>query len=264
MIRVVFSRGPYLSYFLPSAEENKESRRVAFENGHEITLPDQVWWTPISCRMVTTKPPWVISVEEGRATVPLLEEHGYIDRGIAGQDQRKNFPLLYYRTGTAQPVSLGLSSQQVEPRIRYVSFRDAYLLEGHIMTPDARPLWLLYPNGTVEQIFKPAGQAWNKLGWWQEFTKRGVVFGTANASGDDVRDSGLYFWEEGKLTRMVKAVLNWPAVSPNGCKLAGSLNCGLRNGIASLSLMSVKEVEMFPDLNNYLVETHMASYPLRL
>ena len=214
---LICSRDPYLSY-IEYTEDMKNSKRRAYENGKEIALPEKFWFNPISCRTYITKPSWVV---EERATVRLLEEHGYIDRGVKGQDRIKDFPLLYYRPGAREPLPLGFSSNRIDPNVRYYPFIDAYLLEGIRSAHYAPPLWLLHPSGMVEQIFAPEGQAWAKLSWpWFELTKRGPVFASLHPSGPQSADAGLYLWAGGVLTRVAEGLFNWGAVSPDGCKLA--------------------------------------------
>jgi hypothetical protein len=210
--------GEYRSYTAPT-EDNKSSKRRAFESGKEIALPERFWYNPQSCRAHPTRPPWDI---DGRATVPLLEEHGYLDRGVKGQDQIKNFPLLYYRTGSTQPLPLELGSKQVDPHIRYYPFLDAYLLEGQRGPLWAPPLWVLHSDGAVEQVFNPEGQAWAKQDWpWLELTKRGPVFASLDPRGPHhSADAGLYLWADGVLTRVAEGFFTMHAVSPEGCKLA--------------------------------------------
>jgi hypothetical protein len=211
------NRGPYLSYS-EFTEDRKSSKRRAFENGKEIALPDKYWINPQSCHTYLTRPPWDI---DGRATVPLLEEHGYIDRGVKGQDRIKNFPLLYYRTGSTQPLPLELDRNQVDPHIRYYPFIDSYLLEGQRVALWAPPLWVLHPNGAVEQLFAPEGQAWVKFSWsWLELTKRGPVFTSLTLGGPQGSEPGLYLWAGGVLTRVADGFFTMHAVSPDGCKLA--------------------------------------------
>jgi len=216
----ICSRGPYLSY-IEHTEDLKSAKRRAFENGQEIILPEpgKFWFNPMSCRTYTTKPPWIV---EGRAIEPLLEEHGYIDRGVKDQERRTNFPLLYYRPGAAEPLPLGLGSQQVDWTVRYALFLDAYLVKGWSGSLQAPPLWLLHPSGTIEQIFNPEGQDWAKQSWsWLELTKRGPVFASLlPRSKRHTADAGLYLWAGGVLTRVAEGYFTEFAVSPDGCKLA--------------------------------------------
>lgn len=115
------------SYVLRYPTDGETPKRQAFVDGKKITLPDRTWLNPISCRLSSTEPSWVV---KGRATRPLLEEHGYLDRGEFGEDNRSKEPILYYRVGTTEPISLGLEARRVEPLVTYYPFADAYLLKG--------------------------------------------------------------------------------------------------------------------------------------
>ena len=215
---LICSREPYLSY-IEHTEDMKSSKRRAYEKGKEIALPEKFWFNPMNCRTYATQPPWML---EGRAMVPLLEEHGYIDRGPKGQDQIKHFPLLYYHPGAAQPIPLGLGSQDIEVgTIKYAPFLDAYVLEGSLARNSARPLWLLHPNGTVEQIFTPEGKTWADLSWpWLELTQRGPVFASLHPRGPHSADAGLYLWAGDVLMHVADGFFTMHAISPDGCKLA--------------------------------------------
>jgi hypothetical protein len=213
----VCSREPYLAYTDQIGEQSWKLR--LFENGKEIALPDKYWFNLMSCRFHAAQPPWSV---EGRVTIPLLEEHGYLDRGIYGQDTFTKFPLLYYRPGAVDPHSLGLDSMQVARPVRYAPFLDAYLLEG-TKGLWGRPLWILHPNGTVEQIFNPEGQAWAKEASfsWLELSKRGPVFASLSPKSKlQAADAGLYLWANGVLMQVAEGYFTMHAVSPDGCKLA--------------------------------------------
>jgi hypothetical protein len=214
--------GQTKSYILSYSLDGKTSQRQAFVNGEEVPLPDRVWVNPISCRALTTQPPWILDGHTSSSKVPLLEEHGYIDRGIDGQDRRKNFPLLYHRPGTEQPIPLGIGSQQVEPAIIYYSFADVYLLRGSRSTEGAPSSWVLHPNGTLDQLLSLEGKAWARREWTQfHLTKRGLIFVSPRAREvGDFGEAGLYMLEGQSPTRIVKTLVIWSAVSPDGCKLA--------------------------------------------
>ena len=227
--------GQTMSYVLRHSTDGKTSKRQAFVNGEEVALPDRVWVNPISCHALATQPPWIVDGHTSSSKVPLLEEHGYIDRGPDGEDRRSKLPMLYYRTGTTEPISLGLESRRVEPRVTYYPFVDAYLLEGAQGTYDAPPLWLLYPNGTLEQIFSPEGKPWAKSQssvreekfTWASFhlTKRGLFFVEKGLPGaGELGNAGGYFLRDDTPQRVVRGVLSWGAVSPDGCKLVFSTN----------------------------------------
>jgi hypothetical protein len=201
-------------------------RYERYEDGDGVPVPHVppgIWFNPITGRPTATQPPpWVVNGHTSTSKVPLKEEHGYLDRGIDGEDTRKNFPVFYHRTGIAEPVPLGLGSQQAEPNVTYLPFVGAYLLEGaRSNVALAYPLWLLFPDGKLQQIFDPTGIPWAQhSSALQVVTKRGVVFLKWTVTREQVDESGLYFWENGMLTRVVEAALQWPAVSPDGCRLA--------------------------------------------
>ncbi|HJT21644.1 MAG TPA: hypothetical protein VJ746_14295 [Nitrospira sp.] len=220
--------GDYLMYSVQTPD-GKRKKRLAFFKGQpvEVSQEEGIWFNPISCRPSATQPPpWIVNGHTTTSKIPLLEEHGYIDRGTDGQDQIEEFPLLYYRSGVARPISLGLTSRHTEPHVSYMPFFDAYLIEGARGRLTAPPLWLLHPDGKVEQIFSPEGKAWATQTWqWVVVTKRGLVFGKVTYRGDQVRDSGLYLWESGTLTKLLSGVVSGgAAVSPDGCKLAYIFN----------------------------------------
>lgn len=151
-------QGRYISY-VPAAHEGKGTKRQVFVDGQRVGVPEAYWFNPMSCRIHTTKPAWWI---EGRVAVPLLEEHGYIDFGANGEAGIKEIPIQHYRPGGAQPIPLSLKSRYVSGLVHYIPFLDAYILRSASGRLSAYPLWLLHPNGTVEQVFSPEGKAWAK------------------------------------------------------------------------------------------------------
>lgn len=113
--------------------------RTLFLNGEQIEIPNGVWINPMSGRPAATQPPpWVVDGHTSPSKIPLLEEHGYLDRGKEGLDVFEDSPLLYYRPEAAKPISLGLMGRQIEPQVRYAPFAGAYLLSGfggHLAVP---------------------------------------------------------------------------------------------------------------------------------
>jgi hypothetical protein len=215
--------GQTKSYIVSHSPDGKRSQRRAFVDEEEVPLLKGIWIHPISCRPATTQPPpWVVNGHTSTSKVPLLDEHGYIDRGVDGEDRRSKLPMLYYRTGATQPISLGLESRYVDPNITYYPFVDAYLLRGDRSTQDASPLWLLHPNGRLEQIFSPEGKPWAQIGWTQFLlTKGGLYFISRSHPGlGNVGEAGLYRVQGESIARILPYVVDWGIVSPDGCKLA--------------------------------------------
>jgi hypothetical protein len=168
---------------------------------------------------------------KGRATRPLLEEHGYLDRGEFGEDSRSKEPILYYRTAVAEPISLGLENREIDPWVNYYSFADAYLLHGMMGAADIPSLWLLHPNGTLKQIFSPKGKAWaesqvaghkKQFSWSSSYvTKRGLFFvETSLPKVDGSEKAGGYILDGDTPRRVIRGSLSWGMVSPDGCKIA--------------------------------------------
>jgi hypothetical protein len=104
----------------------------------------------------------------------------------------------------------------------------AYLLQGQPLNTKlaSMPMWLLFPNGKVQQVFDPTGKPWARtFGGQQLFTKRGVIFvqhdlRTTRLGEEELRDSGLYILEDEKPRRVLSAFLDSPALSSDGCRLA--------------------------------------------
>ena len=221
------------SYVIAYAPDGKTWKRRAFVDGQEIALPDRSWVNPFSCRVSTTEPLWVV---KGRATRPLLEEHGYLDRGEYGEDSRSKESIRYYRDGVTEPIALGLEGWRVEPLVTYYHFADAYLLKE--VPTDAYappPLWLLHPNGTLDKIFSPEGKVWagsqgaghkEQFSWSSPYvTKRGLFFvETSMPKVDGSEKAGGYILDGDTPRRVVRGFLSWGTVSPDGCRLAFSTN----------------------------------------
>jgi len=219
-------------YVIRYAADGKSWKRRSFVDGKEVLLPDKTWVNPFSCRVSTTEPSWVV---KGRATRPLFEEHGYLDRGPHGEESRSKEPILYYRTGVTEPISLGLESRVVEPFVTFYPFVGAYLLQGIRGTADITSLWLLYPNGTLKQIFSPKGKAWaesqatgqKEIFSWAppHLTKRGLFFVEVSVPKvDGSEKAGGYMLDGETPRRVVQGHLSWGTVSPDGCKLAFSVH----------------------------------------
>lgn len=217
------------SYVLRYPTDNETPKRQAFVNGQKNTLPDRTWLNPISCRLSSTEPSWVV---KGRATRPLLEEHGYLDRGEFGEDRHSKDPILYYRVGITEPISLGLEASRVEPLVTYYPFASAYLLEGVPTDGYAPPpLWLLHPEGRLDQIFSPKGKAWaespvagrkERFSWGPfHLTKRAFfIVETSVPKVDGSEKAGGYLLDGDTPRRVVQGSLRWGTVSPDGCKIA--------------------------------------------
>ncbi|MDN5942241.1 MAG: hypothetical protein L0H94_10195 [Nitrospira sp.] len=190
-------------------EEQREVSGGVSINGH-------------SCRVSDHRPSWM--KEDKHRRLPLSEEHGYLDFGIPVWVDPSGIatPIVFYRPDSKKSVELPLIGRQVQFHTTYFEFADAYLLKGEQRTPDAVPLWLLRPDGTVTQILEPKGKVWERIGWTGfVWTKKGVFLISRTADGYAAAGkSGGYLWEGGNPVRLIVGLLDNVNVSPNGCMLA--------------------------------------------
>lgn len=214
--------GDHLSYLVPTGD-GKPWKRMTFIHGEAVKEPseNERWFNPMSCAFPSSKPAWVTASENGRRVVPLLEEHGYIDRGTT-KEWSEPAPLIYYRLTAQKPMALGLDNRQVQSQARYMPFLDGYVLVGDRSNANVAPVWLLHPNGRVEQIFSPEGKAWGALSWpWMVVTKQGLLFASLSFRGPHSAEKGLYLWTNGALLRVADGYFpNQAMVSPDGCRVA--------------------------------------------
>ena len=185
--------------------------------------PETHWFNNNSCHYYVAKPKWA---DERRVRRTLLEEHGYLDFGPwANADRSDAARILFYRTNEKEPVILPLNPNHVLNLLEYVAFENSYLLRGKAATPDAVPLWLLRPDGTVTQLLNPKGRTWERIGWTgYVWTKKGAFLVSRTADGYAAAGkSGGYLLdgEDGdNAKRLIVGLLDHVAVSPNGCRLA--------------------------------------------
>jgi hypothetical protein len=182
-------------------------------------LPSK-WRNPISCRhYYTALPYWR---QEGRKTrsIPLLEEHGYLDFGLPSRaDPSKARPVLLY-SPNQNPKQLPFTGEQVRFHVTYFAFANAYLLEGYIETTYATDIWLLKSDGAVTKVLEPKKEQWEKLGWGQyNLTKKGLFAAGGSGPYDQVGTTGGYLFPGGKPIRLIAGLTRNISVSPDGCKV---------------------------------------------
>ncbi len=212
-------QGPYLTYYAPVDEQGR-MKGIALKEGHPIKLSEENWFNPTSCRVLSSKPVWLA---EGRKRRPLLDEHGYLDFGLAGPEGAQQNPqVVFYPANGMEPISLGLRSPEIYNIPTYLPFSDAYLLWGERHNPELVPMWLLRPAGMLEQIFSPAGKPWAKLAWSDfRLTKVGLFLASMRYRGDgDLGEAGGYLVRNDVPVLVVRGVPERIAVSPDGCKIA--------------------------------------------
>lgn len=164
--------------------------------------------------------------------IPLLPNHGFIDRGPLKGDPLNNDPAVYFKTGAAQGIQLPMGEREISA-IRYMPFQRAYFIQSEYIDPATRkgrspwpqsvmrPLWWMTPTGEITT--RQLGAPWNRSPQFYP-TAAGLV-----AAGYDARvqrprwpeDEGLFLLApDGAVTKLIGGQITEPAVSPDGCRLA--------------------------------------------
>jgi hypothetical protein len=192
--------------------------------GEEHIQPLPVkWFNPISCRHYNTDFPYWRQEGKKTRSIPLLEEHGYLDFGLPSRvDPSKASPVLLYPPDQKSSKQLPFTGEQVRFHITYFAFADTYLLEGHRETTYATRIWLLKPDGTVTKALEPAGKKWERMGWGGYYlTKKGLFLSGGRGDYASVGTRGGYLLKavgESPL-RLIAGDARNEAVSPDGCKV---------------------------------------------
>ncbi len=232
----------YWSYIRPSKENEKEYVLVSGKKGEETErpYPKVHWFNPISCRYYDTKPFWIV---EDHRTIPLLEEHGYLDLGTVVPPQpdlltlrleHPNPPISFYSVHAKKSVTLPMGWQEVGfIQVHYAPFSNSYLLsrlqyydEQRGFLPswpeDVAPsIWWLSPDGTVKK------EELLNIPLLQGGAPRGVpvrngLFVVAGNTRKTPEPSavGGYLLQGQNVQRVMNGMLRQMAVSPDGCRVA--------------------------------------------
>lgn len=203
--------------------DEKARLQISGKLGHEqqIKTKGEGALNGVSCRYYAPKPEWA---DEHRVRRALLEEHGYLDFGPWSNSDRSDAArILFYRPNEKEPQTLPLNPNRVLNLFDYVEFENAYLFRGEATTPDAVPLWLLKPDGTVTNLLEPRGKAWERMGWGgYDLTKKGLFLSGGRGDYGSVGTRGGYLLKLGENSpvRLVAGSVRNTTVSPDGCKVA--------------------------------------------
>lgn len=235
--------GDYSSYIRRAKDDDKTFLLVSGKKGEEIErpYPKLHWFNPLSCRYSDTKPFWIV---EGHRTVPLLEEHGYLDLGTLSPPQpdpltlrleNPNPAISFYSVEARKnlPLPIGQLEARV-PQVEYVPYKNVYLISGlqyfdsakgllQPAWPDDVPLrvWWLSPDGTMKKEALPKlpwshGNAFSFLP-----TRKGLLLIKQSPSGPKrLGEMGGYLVQGQEVKSVVAGALRKVAISPNGCKVA--------------------------------------------
>jgi hypothetical protein len=206
----------------PGTEKTYELVEGKIGEEHIQPLPVK-WFNPISCRHYNTDFPYWRQEGKKTRSIPLLEEHGYLDFGLPSRvDPSKASPVLLYPPDQKSSKQLPFTGEQVRFHITYFAFADTYLLEGHRETTYATRIWLLKPDGTVTKALEPAGKKWERMGWGGYYlTKKGLFLSGGRGDYASVGTRGGYLLKavgESPL-RLIAGDARNEAVSPDGCKV---------------------------------------------
>jgi hypothetical protein len=171
--------------------------------------------------------------DQSRDIVPLLPEHGAIDKGPnLGPGALKNDPLVLLKKGSSEGITLPLLRREISG-IYYYPFRTAYLVGSDYFNPQThvnttpwpaellRPLWWLTPEGKVTKFTIP-------LPWNRSTRFFPTVAGIVVAGHDERRppsrwpkDIGLFLIKpNGVVETLMEGDVRQVAVSPTGCGIA--------------------------------------------
>ncbi len=201
--------------------------------------PQRHWYNPISCRYHDTRPFWVV---EGHQTIPLLEEHGYLDLGTRPEPdyltlrlENPNPAISFYSVNAKKsfPLPIGWLESRIL-QIHYAPFSNRYLLSGLQYYDEkqgflsdwpqdtSHKVWWLSPDGSVQPQEVPNAISSLEGGWPQVFPILGGLFLTSSNTKNmrDPSAAGGFIIRGQTIKKLVTGMLKRTAVSPSGCRVA--------------------------------------------
>jgi len=172
-------------------------------------------------------------VYPGFLFIPLRDGDGYFGwQRRQASAEAANSPLFFLPTGKgSNPIALSIQASQ-KRRITYSAYKGAYVIERSELArkdSDSAPggrAWLLFPTGKTAEIQIPDGP-WLRATWGYAPTRKGWVLSsraTGRRSDFDVGDAGIYLVNGNVAQRLIVGFPGAPAVSPDGCKVAATIN----------------------------------------
>lgn len=224
-------------------------RIITGTRGQEIKIPfpkQRHWFNPFSCRYDDMKPFWVV---EGHRTIPLLEEHGYLDLGSVIPPRPDpltlrwgdpNPAITFYSVETKRSVTLPIGWQEVGVlRVHYAPFRNKYMLSGlqyfdkqrdydrQPRGPSAWPhdtphrVWWLTPDGSLEKEDLPMVAPLLGNGALVVPVRDGLfALGNISPKRYNPRGSGGYLVKGKEVVRVTAGIALRMVASPDGCQVA--------------------------------------------
>jgi hypothetical protein len=145
---------------------------------------------------------------ESYTAFQLNPEHGCLRLPSSyGKDRR----WIYFQTN-GKAFELMASTDYFFPHIKWISWLDAYVLDGtHMTFPGAtKKLKLLFTNGKFDILDV------NQAVYHAKPTKVGIIGAVNNKGSSD----GLRLFHEGSALQITKGKVRLTEVSPDGCKVA--------------------------------------------
>ena len=177
-------------------------------------------WNDLSCT-VQKRPESM----EGRAWIPLLPEHGYLDWGPRPKGPAdEGYQVRYHRRG-GSVEKLPFSDNNSRLPL-YSEFDDTYYFRTGTPTNEWKEtgcyrIWRMRPNGKTQPECLPFHNVGGAMAPFIEPVKRGLVLESNDLrSSTDPGKAGLYLWDGKGYTRLVTGLTYEEAASPNGCRLA--------------------------------------------
>lgn len=232
--------GEYLSYIRRAKDDDQTFLLVSGKKGEvtERPYPKTHWFNPLSCRYYDQKPFWIV---EGHQTIPLLEEHGYLDLGTRPEPDyltlrldNPNPPINFYSVNAKKSFTLPIGWQEVGfPQVHYAPFSNRYLLSGLQYYDEKRGflpawprdtpprVWWLKPDGSLEKEELPniSPLQGNPPRTVPIRTGLFVVAGNTRERPEPTAVGG-YLIQGQHLQRVINGMLLRMSVSPDGCKVA--------------------------------------------
>jgi hypothetical protein len=195
-------------------EDRYRYGKLGEEKTMELPKNKKTFIDTMNCRLHDVDA--LMKERQGRAIHPLLDRHGYLDRGSIRFKPGIKEPAIFYRTGHSKGIELPILGRDATI-IRYYPFKDAYLIHdlntGGILNKK-KQFWWLYPDGKVEEgLFHFETNLYP--------TRKGIVTmwgGTRSAK--DPGTVGLYLWNQQEPIKLIAGYAEGITVSPDGCKLA--------------------------------------------
>lgn len=215
---------------------------ITEERGQETKMPFPIqpyWYNPLSCRYYDTKPLWIV---EGHRTIPLLEEHGYLDLGMRPEPdyltlrlEQPNPAISFYAVQSKKSVPLPIGWLEARmSQITYVPYKNAYLISGlqyfdsekglsQPAWPDDVPfrVWWFSPDGTMKKEEVP-NLPWMHGSYMSFLPVRiGLFIIKHSTAGPDRPGTiGGYLAQGQEVKKVIAGLLHKAAISLDGCRVA--------------------------------------------